>query len=316
MDGTRQDASDSLRGNENETQKRANNSDELELDLDVDDENDSEHSDIFVYHSTRPVISQFHYLSESPENTRQHTNAAVPKNQSSIKNVTFIDLENRPNEQDEEEDDDDALFAPVHSRRKRNRILTQNSSNQNKNQNMETVQIHRESDHEVIVVIDDDRNDSTVNLDEQLNHRNLDESESKYNAMMHQAYDAIQQARGQRQLLNQSLFDDDEFVNINSKSSLVQEINDEQGNEVEEIKENDEEKKIGLKVRFEDGSELKFKMDRNERFGKMFGAIGIKKNVDQSKVQLIMDGEILDVNSTPHEMDLESNDLIDARIVQ
>ncbi|KAA8498316.1 Small ubiquitin-related modifier [Porphyridium purpureum] len=68
---------------------------------------------------------------------------------------------------------------------------------------------------------------------------------------------------------------------------------------------------IRIKARFDDGSDMVFRMSCSDAFAKMEQAIAARKGVDLAKVRLEFDGMVIGSDQTPTSLDLEDDDLID-----
>ena len=73
---------------------------------------------------------------------------------------------------------------------------------------------------------------------------------------------------------------------------------------------------IALTVKSQDGSEMQFKVRRMTRFRKMLVASVARKGLPKNGVKFLFDGQRLADDSTPEEMGMDDDDVIDAVVDQ
>jgi small ubiquitin-related modifier len=73
---------------------------------------------------------------------------------------------------------------------------------------------------------------------------------------------------------------------------------------------------ITLVVKAQDGAEMQFKVKPTTKFGKMITAYCSRKGLDEKSVRFVFDGQRLNEQSTPAEMDMQSDDVIDVVVEQ
>mmetsp|Transcript_15117 Transcript_15117/g.25881 ORF Transcript_15117/g.25881 Transcript_15117/m.25881 type:complete len:96 (+) Transcript_15117:139-426(+) len=82
----------------------------------------------------------------------------------------------------------------------------------------------------------------------------------------------------------------------------------------------DEEKKeqvhINLKVKSQDGGEIYFKIRRQSPLGKLMDAYCQRQGVQPGSMRFIYDGNRLQANQTPQELEMDDGDEIDAMVEQ
>ncbi|PSC72782.1 Small ubiquitin-related modifier 1 [Micractinium conductrix] len=73
---------------------------------------------------------------------------------------------------------------------------------------------------------------------------------------------------------------------------------------------------MSIKVKDQSGGEVVFRVKPHTKFEKIILAFCQKKSVDPAQVRFVYDGNRLDRNSTPAELDMEEGDTIDAFLEQ
>eukprot|EP00740_Mantoniella_antarctica_P006241 CAMPEP_0181363246 /NCGR_PEP_ID=MMETSP1106-20121128/8588_1 /TAXON_ID=81844 /ORGANISM="Mantoniella antarctica, Strain SL-175" /LENGTH=93 /DNA_ID=CAMNT_0023477555 /DNA_START=41 /DNA_END=322 /DNA_ORIENTATION=- len=86
----------------------------------------------------------------------------------------------------------------------------------------------------------------------------------------------------------------------------------------QEDKKGDEEKgdHINLKVKDQDNSEVHFKVRQTTKFQKIFDAFCSRKALSSDSVRFLFDGQRINPNMTPKDLEMEDGDSIDAMMEQ
>ncbi|EEH57334.1 uncharacterized protein MICPUCDRAFT_33538 [Micromonas pusilla CCMP1545] len=85
----------------------------------------------------------------------------------------------------------------------------------------------------------------------------------------------------------------------------------------EEEKKNDEKgDHINLKVKDQDNSEVHFKVRQTTKFSKIFDAFCARKSLQPDSVRFLFDGQRVNANMTPKDLDMEDGDSLDAMMEQ
>ncbi|KAL3771302.1 LOW QUALITY PROTEIN: hypothetical protein ACHAW5_004511 [Stephanodiscus triporus] len=73
---------------------------------------------------------------------------------------------------------------------------------------------------------------------------------------------------------------------------------------------------ITIRVKDQNGEETMFKIKRTTRMKKVFATYAARKGVEANAMRFMLDGENIDPESTPADMDLEDDDQIDCFLAQ
>lgn len=73
---------------------------------------------------------------------------------------------------------------------------------------------------------------------------------------------------------------------------------------------------ITIRVKDQNGEETMFKVKRSTKMAKVFNTYAGKKGVEVKSMRFMLDGEAVDHDSTPSDLDLEDNDQIDCFLQQ
>ncbi|PNW72396.1 hypothetical protein CHLRE_16g675749v5 [Chlamydomonas reinhardtii] len=73
---------------------------------------------------------------------------------------------------------------------------------------------------------------------------------------------------------------------------------------------------INLVVKDQQGTEVHFKVKTKTRLEKVFNAYCNKKGMDTASVRFLFDGERVNANSTPEQLEMADGDVIDCVIEQ
>ncbi|KAG5180824.1 ubiquitin-related domain-containing protein [Tribonema minus] len=73
---------------------------------------------------------------------------------------------------------------------------------------------------------------------------------------------------------------------------------------------------ITIRVRDQTGEETFFKVKKTTRMEKVFSTYAQRKGVQASALRFLLDGDRVDPNQTPGELDLEDQDMIDCMLEQ
>jgi len=71
---------------------------------------------------------------------------------------------------------------------------------------------------------------------------------------------------------------------------------------------------VSLKFRRDDKDIIKIKVSKNEKFDKIFNGYCTKKSLEKAMIKFIFDGSTVSPNTTPQELDMETDDIIDVAI--
>jgi len=91
---------------------------------------------------------------------------------------------------------------------------------------------------------------------------------------------------------------------------------DQQGNPQEEVKSEDAQATINIKVVSSQGEEVFFKIKRSTKLSKLQGAYASKVGKDVSSIRFLYDGSRINDDDTPASLDMEDNDTIDVMVEQ
>ncbi|TEB35282.1 ubiquitin-like protein [Coprinellus micaceus] len=84
----------------------------------------------------------------------------------------------------------------------------------------------------------------------------------------------------------------------------------------EEVKQEDANATINIKVVSSTGEEVFFKIKRSTKLSKLQGAYASKVGKDVSSIRFLYDGERIQEDDTPSSLDMEDNDTIDVMVEQ
>jgi len=73
---------------------------------------------------------------------------------------------------------------------------------------------------------------------------------------------------------------------------------------------------LNLKVKAQDGNEIYFRVKKTTQFKKVFAAFCKKVGADLDSVRFLFDGSRINPTTTPAELEMEDDDVIDAMIQQ
>jgi small ubiquitin-related modifier len=73
---------------------------------------------------------------------------------------------------------------------------------------------------------------------------------------------------------------------------------------------------LNLKVKSQDGNEVFFKVKKTTQLGKLMNAYCSRVGKDPSTVRFLFDGERIQPEATPEQLDMEDEDEIDAMVEQ
>jgi len=73
---------------------------------------------------------------------------------------------------------------------------------------------------------------------------------------------------------------------------------------------------LNLKVKSQDGNEVYFKVKKTTQLGKLMNAYCSRVGKDMSTVRFLFDGERIQPEATPEQLDMEDEDEIDAMVEQ
>mmetsp|Transcript_31401 Transcript_31401/g.70336 ORF Transcript_31401/g.70336 Transcript_31401/m.70336 type:complete len:181 (+) Transcript_31401:80-622(+) len=73
---------------------------------------------------------------------------------------------------------------------------------------------------------------------------------------------------------------------------------------------------LTIRVKDQNGEETMFKIKKSTRLKKVFAAYAARKGVEASAMRFMLDGENIEPDSTPGDLDLEDNDQIDCFLAQ
>jgi len=73
---------------------------------------------------------------------------------------------------------------------------------------------------------------------------------------------------------------------------------------------------INLRVVSQDGNEVYFKIKRQTPLRKLMDAYCQRQAIDQNSIRFLYDGQRIQAEQTPKELDMEDNDIIDAVLQQ
>jgi len=73
---------------------------------------------------------------------------------------------------------------------------------------------------------------------------------------------------------------------------------------------------LNLKVKSQDGNEVYFKVKKTTQLGKLMNAYCSRVGKDMSTVRFLFDGERIQNEATPEQLDMEDEDEIDAMVEQ
>jgi len=73
---------------------------------------------------------------------------------------------------------------------------------------------------------------------------------------------------------------------------------------------------LNLKVKSQDGNEVFFKVKKTTQLGKLMNAYCNRVGKDPTTVRFLFDGERIQPESTPEQLDMEDEDEIDAMVEQ
>ncbi|PCH34854.1 ubiquitin-like protein [Wolfiporia cocos MD-104 SS10] len=83
-----------------------------------------------------------------------------------------------------------------------------------------------------------------------------------------------------------------------------------------ELKAEDPNAPINIKVTTQTGEEVFFKIKRNTKLSKLQGAYAAKVGKDVSSIRFLYDGNRINDDDTPASLDMEDNDTIDVMVEQ
>ncbi|KAF7340851.1 Ubiquitin-like protein SMT3 [Mycena sanguinolenta] len=84
----------------------------------------------------------------------------------------------------------------------------------------------------------------------------------------------------------------------------------------EEVKSEDAQSTINIKVVSSTGEEVFFKIKRSTKLSKLQGAYASKVGKDVSSIRFLYDGARINDDDTPASLDMEDNDTIDVMVEQ
>jgi len=73
---------------------------------------------------------------------------------------------------------------------------------------------------------------------------------------------------------------------------------------------------INLRVVSQDGNEVYFKIKKQTALRKLMDAYCQRQGIDPNSIRFLYDGERIQVEQTPKELEMEDNDIIDAVLQQ
>jgi len=91
---------------------------------------------------------------------------------------------------------------------------------------------------------------------------------------------------------------------------------DEQGSSQNQVKSEDANAPINIKVVSATGEEVFFKIKRNTKLSKLQGAYAAKVGKDVTSIRFLYDGSRIADDDTPASLDMEDNDTIDVMVEQ
>ncbi|KAF7333502.1 Ubiquitin-like protein SMT3 [Mycena venus] len=91
---------------------------------------------------------------------------------------------------------------------------------------------------------------------------------------------------------------------------------DHQENPQGEVKSEDAQSTINIKVVSSQGEEVFFKIKRSTKLSKLQGAYASKVGKDVSSIRFLYDGARINDDDTPASLDMEDNDTIDVMVEQ
>ena len=83
-----------------------------------------------------------------------------------------------------------------------------------------------------------------------------------------------------------------------------------------EVKREADDQQIALRVVNGEGVEVFFKIRRQVPMGKLIDAYCKKQGLDRNSVRFLYDGNAVDPDKTPEELEMEDEDIIDAMLEQ
>ncbi|KAJ7328803.1 small ubiquitin-related modifier [Mycena olivaceomarginata] len=83
-----------------------------------------------------------------------------------------------------------------------------------------------------------------------------------------------------------------------------------------EVKSEESQSTINIKVVSSTGEEVFFKIKRSTKLSKLQGAYATKVGKDVSSIRFLYDGARINDDDTPHSLDMEDNDTIDVMVEQ
>ncbi|EAU83554.1 hypothetical protein CC1G_04810 [Coprinopsis cinerea okayama7 len=91
---------------------------------------------------------------------------------------------------------------------------------------------------------------------------------------------------------------------------------EEQNNATQEVKTEDANAPINVKVVSASGEEVFFKIKRSTKLSKLQGAYASKVGKDVNSIRFLYDGSRIQEDDTPASLDMEDNDTIDVMVEQ
>ncbi|KAF9005172.1 small ubiquitin-related modifier [Cyathus striatus] len=91
---------------------------------------------------------------------------------------------------------------------------------------------------------------------------------------------------------------------------------EQQTSQQEEVKTEDPNAPINVKVVSSSGEEVFFKIKRNTKLSKLQGAYASKVGKDVSSIRFLYDGSRIQEDDTPASLEMEDNDTIDVMVEQ
>nr|GAT47272.1 predicted protein [Mycena chlorophos] len=91
---------------------------------------------------------------------------------------------------------------------------------------------------------------------------------------------------------------------------------DEQGGSQEEVKAEETNGTINIKVVSSTGEEVFFKIKKSTKLSKLQGAYASKVGKDVGSIRFLYDGERINDDDTPNSLEMEDNDTIDVMVEQ
>ncbi|KAJ7077420.1 ubiquitin-related domain-containing protein [Mycena belliarum] len=91
---------------------------------------------------------------------------------------------------------------------------------------------------------------------------------------------------------------------------------DQQAHQQEEVKSEDTQQTINIKVVSSTGEEVFFKIKRSTKLSKLQGAYASKVGKDVGSIRFLYDGSRINDDDTPSSLEMEDNDTIDVMVEQ